>query len=312
MTFKETRAKHLEDLGAMGWTVALRDRNYRELKVPYATSPGGQWRLWFKAQAVYFLHGPPFDFGNARSLVEDMRQPTAQLLRILERAAIWEQKNYPEEFEGREVERVSLVVSGAFAGPEDEFHRNAGSGYTHCPCCGYDTVSNDEDEPELCSDCEEAGCAEDGSEPMCDLREEDMSTNARRQRQSSRCDWQTGYGLPHTEQCTKRAIPGSPYCREHSKDFKERYPGQAYPKERFHKNSSEEYWVWAVDKARRRSRTARRRLSKRSPRMKGSASAKIVIRVAANTISTIMLVMLKPPEKSTPSCSMAGVPRFRS
>ena len=65
-------------------------------------------------------------------------------------------------------------------------------------------------------------------------------------------------------------------------------------------------WVWAVDRARRRSRTARRRASKRSPRMKGRARAKIVTTVAANTISTIMLVMLKPPEKSTPSCSMAG------
>ena len=71
-------------------------------------------------------------------------------------------------------------------------------------------------------------------------------------------------------------------------------------------------WVWAVDRSRRRSRTARRRLSKRSPRMKGSATAKIVIRVAANTTSTMMLVRLKPPEKSIPNCSMAVVPRFRS
>src|SRR5687768_11188774 len=64
-------------------------------------------------------------------------------------------------------------------------------------------------------------------------------------------------------------------------------------------------WVWAVDRARRRSRTARRRCSKRSPRMKGRARAKIVAMVATNTISTIMLVMLKPLEKSTPNCSMA-------
>jgi hypothetical protein len=34
------------------------------------------------------------------------------------------------------------------------------SGYTLCPCCGFDTVSSDETEPELCSDCEEAGCSE--------------------------------------------------------------------------------------------------------------------------------------------------------
>ncbi len=48
---------------------------------------------------------------------------------------------------------------------------NAGSGYTLCPCCGYDTVSNDEDEPELCSDCEEASCSPDGSEPRCEPEE---------------------------------------------------------------------------------------------------------------------------------------------
>jgi len=144
--------------------------------------------------------------------------------------------------EGSETETEEIAPD---TGRRHRHRANSGSGYTLCPCCGYDTVSNDEDEPELCSDCEEAGCAEDGSEPMCDLREEDMSTNARRQRQSSRCDWQTGYGLPHTEQCTKRAIPGSPYCREHSKDFKDRYPGQAYPVDRFHKNSSD-YWVWAL------------------------------------------------------------------
>jgi hypothetical protein len=42
--------------------------------------------------------------------------------------------------------------------------------------------------------------------------------------------------------------------------------------------------------------------------MKGSISAKMVRRVAANTISTMMLVMLKPPEKSTPNCCMAALP----
>lgn len=34
------------------------------------------------------------------------------------------------------------------------------SGYTQCPCCGYDTVSSDMAEPEFCSDCEEYGCDE--------------------------------------------------------------------------------------------------------------------------------------------------------
>src|SRR5688500_11675586 len=38
--------------------------------------------------------------------------------------------------------------------------------------------------------------------------------------------------------------------------------------------------------------------------MKGRAKAKIVATVATNTTSTIMLVMLKPAEKSTPNWSM--------
>ena len=67
-------------------------------------------------------------------------------------------------------------------------------------------------------------------------------------------------------------------------------------------------WLCAVDSCRRRSRTARRRCSNRSPRMNGRARAKIVATVATNTISTIMLVMLKPAEKSTPNCSMAASP----
>lgn len=44
---------------------------------------------------------------------------------------------------------------------------NAAAGYTSCPCCGYDTISSDATAPEMCSDCEEAGCEADGSEPAC-------------------------------------------------------------------------------------------------------------------------------------------------
>lgn len=49
------------------------------------------------------------------------------------------------------------------------------SGYTSCPCCNMDTVSDDISEPELCSDCEDAGCAEDGSSiggPQCPSSDE--------------------------------------------------------------------------------------------------------------------------------------------
>lgn len=45
------------------------------------------------------------------------------------------------------------------------------SGYVLCPCCGYDTVADDDTKPELCSDCIEHGCEEDGSEPRCNIEE---------------------------------------------------------------------------------------------------------------------------------------------
>lgn len=41
------------------------------------------------------------------------------------------------------------------------------SGYVLCPCCGYDTVADDDTVPELCSDCEEAGCDDSGEQPCC-------------------------------------------------------------------------------------------------------------------------------------------------
>lgn len=47
------------------------------------------------------------------------------------------------------------------------------SGYTACPCCGYDTVSDDVEKPELCSDCIDAGCDADGESPCCDQEGEE-------------------------------------------------------------------------------------------------------------------------------------------
>lgn len=48
-TFIQARKEILDTLAANGWT--LSDTH---LKVPHATSPAGRYRLWFKAQAVYF------------------------------------------------------------------------------------------------------------------------------------------------------------------------------------------------------------------------------------------------------------------
>jgi hypothetical protein len=48
------------------------------------------------------------------------------------------------------------------------------SGYTLCPCCGYDTISNSMARPELCSDCKAAGCTRRGGNRKtgCPLLEE--------------------------------------------------------------------------------------------------------------------------------------------
>ena len=43
------------------------------------------------------------------------------------------------------------------------------SGYVLCPCCGYDTVASDDSIPELCSECEAAGCDPNGDDSQCDL-----------------------------------------------------------------------------------------------------------------------------------------------
>lgn len=45
----------------------------------------------------------------------------------------------------------------------------ANSGYTNCACrdCFDVTVSDDMDEPELCSECEEAGCDCEGGSECC-------------------------------------------------------------------------------------------------------------------------------------------------
>ena len=55
---------HLKD---MGWELSKPG-----LKVPYATSPDGKYRLWFKSQAIYASGGKEVrDFGSARSVESD-------------------------------------------------------------------------------------------------------------------------------------------------------------------------------------------------------------------------------------------------
>lgn len=50
------------------------------------------------------------------------------------------------------------------------------SGYTHCACrdCFEIAISDDENVPELCSECEEAGCDSTG-QSYCEVEPEDES-----------------------------------------------------------------------------------------------------------------------------------------
>ena len=60
-TYKQAQADIMTGLEKEGWKVN------RTLKVPHATSPHGDFKLFFKSQAIYKTHGKG-DLGNARSL----------------------------------------------------------------------------------------------------------------------------------------------------------------------------------------------------------------------------------------------------
>lgn len=71
-TFLQARGEISRLLHERGWQLSP------ALKVPYATSPSGRLRLWFKAQAVYFTEashggrGGHHEFKNARTLSYDL------------------------------------------------------------------------------------------------------------------------------------------------------------------------------------------------------------------------------------------------
>lgn len=75
-TFAEAREEIYKVLKARGWEVTLYSRG-KYLKVPYATSPDGLTRYWFKTQAVYVTEISPHgrhDFKEARSAHVDIRE----------------------------------------------------------------------------------------------------------------------------------------------------------------------------------------------------------------------------------------------
>ena len=65
-TFPQARREILLYLKSSGWQVS--DLN---LKIPHATSPDGEFRLWFKPQAVHYTEGNRHSFGDARAMYYD-------------------------------------------------------------------------------------------------------------------------------------------------------------------------------------------------------------------------------------------------
>ena len=77
MTYEEARQHHLTKLHELGWVVKV------DLKIPHATHPTKNIRLWFRAQAVYCSEASPFK-GHGHSLGVDLRRITT--LEIIQRA----------------------------------------------------------------------------------------------------------------------------------------------------------------------------------------------------------------------------------
>ena len=89
-TYAIARADILRAIRADGWDVR------ENLKVPHATHPSGEFRLWFKTQAIYFTTGDRRrgcgSLSDAHSLwIGDIRtMPVAEVLADIERARIQE------------------------------------------------------------------------------------------------------------------------------------------------------------------------------------------------------------------------------
>lgn len=65
LTYKQAKFLHIEQLCNMGWTISD-----MQLKVPYATSPCGHYRLWYKPQAVHYTTGVGHAFKDARAVMQ--------------------------------------------------------------------------------------------------------------------------------------------------------------------------------------------------------------------------------------------------
>ena len=95
-TFAQARARIMGELGHDGWDVHTHSKHTGQpLKTPYAISPSGAARLWFKPQALYVSAGKA-QLKDADSLVSDYRGLASS------RAAEW------ATWEGRPEDRWTL------------------------------------------------------------------------------------------------------------------------------------------------------------------------------------------------------------
>ena len=72
-TFKDAKLAIWRHLGESGWKMSD-----PKLKVPHATHPDKEIRIWFKAQAIYYSAGSGTNLQSARSLHADIRTMTPE------------------------------------------------------------------------------------------------------------------------------------------------------------------------------------------------------------------------------------------
>lgn len=95
-TYTEAQRDILQNLAANGWQVSP------GLKIPHATSPNGQLRLWFKPQAVWFTktkpgersqHGGTHNFKDARTVSYNLDTRTQDPDTFRESMRQWSEKS---------------------------------------------------------------------------------------------------------------------------------------------------------------------------------------------------------------------------
>jgi len=69
MTYKQKWEEVMDYLADhQGWTVSRHDRSMRLLKTPYATTPNGLVRAYFKPQSIYVSVGPSHKLQGSHSI----------------------------------------------------------------------------------------------------------------------------------------------------------------------------------------------------------------------------------------------------